>query len=59
MNKNEKDTTEKLMDAVAEYGMENNWCDHDIIEVLVDMGITKEDFVKYGKYDFVKEYFES
>lgn len=55
----EKTPEEKLIEAVGEYGLEFSWCDSDIIDALVGMGITKEDFVKCGKYDFVKEYFES
>lgn len=55
----EKTPEEKLIEAVAEYGLEYSWTDNDVIDSLVDMGITKEDFIKCGKYDFVKEYFES
>lgn len=55
----EKDTTKKLMDAVAEYGLESGWCDNEIIDTLVECGVTQEDFQKYGKADFVKEYFET
>ena len=58
METREKDTVKNLIDAVAEYGLAHNWTDNDIIEALVAMGITKEDFIKYGKYDFAKGYFE-
>ena len=54
----EKDSVEKLIDAVAEYGLEFGWNDNDMIDTLVDCGVTYEDFKKYGKEDFVKGYFE-
>lgn len=54
----EKDATEKLMDAVAEYGMESGWSDRDVIDALVECGVTYDDFKKYGKEEFVKGYFE-
>ena len=56
--KKETDVIKNLMDAVAEYGQEAAWSDNDIIDTLVSCGITQEDFRKYGKEDFVKEYFE-
>lgn len=47
-----------LIDAVAKYGAEASWADNDIIDSLVDMGVTQEDFVQCGLGDFVKEYFD-
>lgn len=52
------DVVKNLMDAMAVYAMEAGWSDQDYIDALVECGITKGDFQKYGKGDFVKEYFE-
>lgn len=52
------DVVKNLMDAMAAYGLEAGWTDADMIDALVECGITKNDFEKYGKGDFVKDYFE-
>ena len=52
------DVVKNLMNAMAAYGLEAGWTDADMIDALVECGITKSDFEKYGKGDFVKEYFE-
>lgn len=53
------DYTKELIVAMANYGQDNFWTDNDIIEALIDCGITEEDFKDCGYGDFVKEYFES
>lgn len=52
------DVIANLIDAVAKFGMESNWCDSDIIETLMDCGVTKEDFKRYGFWEFAQPYFE-
>ena len=47
-----------LIQAVADYGLDSCWNDSDVINALIDLGVTKEDFEKAGYSDFVKEYFE-
>ena len=51
--------TENLIEAMINYGEDNFWTDNDIIESLIDCGITEEDFKDCGYGDFVKEYFEN
>ena len=53
-----KDAVANLIDAMAAYGEEGNWCDSDIIDALIDCGVTKEDFKRTEYWDFVKSYFE-
>lgn len=50
--------TSNLIKAMVAYGLENSWCDSEIIDALVELGITHEDFLKAGAGDFVKSYFE-
>ena len=51
--------TENLIEAVVNYGEDNFWDDSAIIDVLVDCGVTEEDFKNCGYWDFVKKYFEN
>ena len=46
-----------LIRAMCEYGLENSWTDNDIIEALIDCGITEQDFIDCGCGDLVKDYF--
>lgn len=48
----------KLIDAVMEFGMANNWCDSDVICSLTSFGLTYQDFIQAGYKDFFKDYFE-
>lgn len=52
------DPAETLIHAMAEYGLENSWNDSDIIDALIDVGVTKEDFQNAGYAHFVKDYFK-
>lgn len=54
----EKDATEKLIDSMIEFGSERGWGDNKTIEALVSCGVKREDFVRYGHGDSVKDYFE-
>ena len=47
-----------LINAVAAYAEDGAWNDSDMIDALVAMGVTHEDFIRCGKGEFVKEYFE-
>lgn len=49
--------TDNLIKAMVAYGLEYNWSDSDIIEALVDLGVTHDDFCHAGAQDFVKDYF--
>ena len=52
------DVVVNLIDAMAAYGMGNNWSDGEIIYALIDCGVTKEDFKRTEHWDFVKSFFE-
>jgi len=58
LERKQNDVVKSLIAAMADYGMENFWNDSDIIEALIDVGVTQEDFQKAGYENFVKEYFE-
>lgn len=52
------DVVVNLINAMAAYGMDNNWSDSEIIDALIDCGVTKEDFKRTEHWDFVKSFFE-
>lgn len=52
-----KNVIKNLIDAVVEYGQSANWDDSEIIDTLVDCGITEENFNDCGYGEFVREYF--
>lgn len=45
-----------LIDAVITYGMHNFWSDEDIIDVLTDCGMTKQDYIDCGFGAFAEEH---
>ena len=51
------ESVKNLIAVMAEYGMNHCWNDNDIIETLVDCGITEDDFKACGYGDFVSKYF--
>lgn len=53
----ELEICKNLVDAMVSYGLEACWCDSEIIDALIECGITEEDFVRCGYGDFVKNYF--
>lgn len=53
------DYKQELIEAMINYGEDNFWTDNDIIESLIDCGITEEDFKDCGYGNFVKAYFEA
>lgn len=52
-----KDIIENLINAVVDYGQNANWNDSEIIDTLIDCGITEEDFKNCGYGEYAKEYF--
>lgn len=46
-----------LINAVIRDGQEATLCDSDIIETLIDCGLTEKDFIDYEFGDFVADYF--
>ena len=40
----------KLIDAIKQYGSYMNWSNQQIIEHLMELGITKTDFVMLGEF---------
>lgn len=48
----------KVIGAMVAYGLDSCWNDSDVIDTLVDIGITKEDFENAGYGQFIKAYFE-
>ena len=57
MDKTDVNYTENLINAMIDYGLDDQWNDSDIIDMLIECGITEEDFKNYGFGDFVKAYF--
>ena len=54
-----KDVIKNLIEVVVYYG-HNAYCsDSEIIDTLVDCGITEQDFKDLGYWSVVKEYFEN
>jgi len=51
------EVTKELIEAMVNYAQCASWTDNDVIEALIDCGITEEDFKHCGYGDFVKEYF--
>lgn len=47
-----------LITAMADYALDNAWSDSEMIDVLVGVGITEQDFINCGYGDFVKDYFK-
>lgn len=47
-----------LITSMFKYAMENQWCDGEAIDVLVQCGITERDFIACGYGEFVKDYFK-
>lgn len=56
--KKEVSSIQKLIEAMADYAQDACWNDSDFIEALIDCGLDKSDFEKYGYGDFVKTYYE-
>lgn len=55
-NKN-LETIKNLIDSLAAYALEHYWNDSDVIDMLIDCGITEQDFIECGYGNFVKGYF--
>ena len=51
------EATEKLVDAIAEWAMWNEWSDYDFIEALKSMGIDYVDMVLIGNGEWAMQYF--
>ena len=47
-----------LINAIIRDGQDAALCDSDIIEELIECGLTENDFVRYGFWDFVADYFK-
>lgn len=47
-----------LINTVIRHGQDATWCDSDIIEQLIECGLTEKDFSEYGFGDFVEDYFK-
>ena len=48
-----------LINTVIRHGQASTWCNSEIIEQLIDCGLTEKDFIKYGFGDFVADYFKN
>ena len=53
------DYTNNLIEAMINYGENACWCDSEIIETLIDCGITEQDFIDCGYGEYTKEYFKN
>ena len=47
-----------LIEAMCNYALEFSWTDSETIDMLIECGIEKQDFIDCGYGDFIKEYFE-
>jgi hypothetical protein len=47
----------ELIEAMVNYGQDSFWSDSEIIDMLIECGITEEDFKDCGYGDFTKAYF--
>ena len=54
----DKNAITNLINAAIEAGHDATLCDSDIIEHLIDCGLTEKDFIEYGFGDFVEDYFK-
>ena len=34
-----------LVNALIDYAEENNWCDNEVVNALIDLGFTEQDFL--------------
>ena len=53
-----KNVVNNLITAMFDFALENQWCDSEAIDVLVQCGITEQEFIACGYGEFVKDYFE-
>ena len=53
------DYTNNLIEAMINYGENACWCDNEIIETLIDCGITEQDFIDCGYGEYTREYFKN
>lgn len=53
-----KNVVNNLITAMFDFALENQWCDGEAIDVLVQCGITEQDFISCGYGEFVKDYFK-
>lgn len=53
------DKKKELIEAMINYGEDYFWSDSEIIDTLINCGITEEDFKDCGYGDFVKAYFNN
>lgn len=51
------DVVKNLIAAVCSYGQEVSWCDGEIIDAFLDLGLTQEDFIRAGAERFANEFF--
>lgn len=47
-----------LITAMADYALDSAWSDSEMIDALVGIGITEQDFISCDYGDFVKDYFK-
>lgn len=50
--------TKRLIDAMADFALENCWSDEDFIEALFSCGITATDFYDCGYGEFFENHFK-
>lgn len=51
--------TKNLIEAMINYGEDNFWDDSTIIETLLGCGITKQDIIDCGYWNYARAYFEN
>lgn len=53
-----KNVIKNLITAMADYALDSAWSDSEMIDALVGIGVTEQDFISCGYGDFVKDYFK-
>lgn len=54
----ELNATDRLINAMSEYALENSWTDAEFVDALRGLGVTYEGFCHAGRGEFAKGYFD-
>ena len=54
----ENEINNNLVNALIDYAEENNWCDNEVVNALIDLGFTEQDFLDTENKILIKLYYE-
>lgn len=54
----ENEINNNLVNALIDYAEENNWCDNEVANALIDLGFTEQDFLDTENKILIKLYYE-